>query len=154
MGTGCGIQGTIAAKMGGAVTSSDISDAALECAGKNAELNGADITFVKSDLFSGIVGEFDLVLFNPPYLPSEPGNKEGGMEQALTGGKMGSEVTMRFLKDLKNHLTLKGRALLVASTLSIPENQQDFFAKHGIVGEIIDKKPLFFEKLYLFMLRR
>jgi release factor glutamine methyltransferase len=50
MGTGCGIQGIVAAKTGGVVTSSDTSDAALKCAKKNALLNGADITFVKSDL--------------------------------------------------------------------------------------------------------
>jgi release factor glutamine methyltransferase len=154
MGTGCGIQGIIAAKMGSVVTSSDISDAALKCARKNAKLNEVNITFVKSDLFKGVEGEFDLVMFNPPYLPAEPGNKNDEIERSLAGGKTGSETTLMFLKELKNHLSHDGRALLVTSTLSIPEIPQDFFAGYDLRSEIIDKKPLFFEKLYLFMLRR
>ncbi|MBU2560445.1 methyltransferase [archaeon] len=153
MGTGCGIQGIIASKMGGVVASSDISDAALKCAGKNAKLNSANMTFAKSDLFRDIKGEFDLVMFNPPYLPAEPGTLDDMAERSLAGGKTGSEITMQFLKELKNHLSPDGRALLVTSTLSIQEFSPDFFAKHGLRSKIIDKKPLFFEKLYLFMLR-
>ena len=153
MGTGCGIQGIIASKMGATVTSSDISEEALKCAKKNALLNGADITFVKSDLFSGIEGGFDLIMFNPPYLPAEPEEIKDELASTWDGGEGGVEVTLGFIKEVKNHLKDGGRALLVASTLSIPENPRDIFAKQGLISKIIGEKPLFFEKLYIYMIR-
>ena len=154
MGTGCGIQGIIASKMEGVVTSSDISDDALKCARKNSELNSVNITFVKSDLFENIEGKFDLIVFNPPYLPTEPGSPDDEIEKALDGGEKGKEVTLMFLEELKDHLSHDGRALLVTSTLSIPENPGDIFAERGITCKIIDEKPLFFEKLYIYMIQR
>jgi release factor glutamine methyltransferase len=154
MGVGCGIQGIIASQTGGIVTSSDKSEEALKCARRNALLNGVDITFVKSDLFEDIEEKFDLITFNPPYLPTGPEDLDDELDTSLDGGETGREVTEMFLKELKNHLSKGGRALLVTSTLSIPENPSDIFAKHGLAYEIIDEKPLFFEKLYLYMIRR
>jgi release factor glutamine methyltransferase len=154
MGTGCGIQGIIASKMGGVVTSSDISSDAIKCARKNAESNDANITFVKSDIFNDIEDEFDLIMFNPPYLPTEHGNAGDEREKALDGGETGKEVTLMFLEELKNHLSHDGRALLVTSTLSIPENPGDIFSKHGLAYKIVDEKPLFFERLYIYMILR
>ena len=153
MGTGCGIQGIIASKMGAIVTSSDTSDAALKCAKKNAELNEANITFAKSDLFSAIEGRFDLIMFNPPYLPTEPEEIKDELASAWDGGEGGMEVTFRFIKEVKNYLKDDGRALLVASTLSIPENPRDIFAKNGLKSKTLAEKPLFFERLYIYMIR-
>ena len=52
------------------VTATDISEAALELAKENAEANRADVLFVQSDLFSRIRGKFDVIVTNPPYIPS------------------------------------------------------------------------------------
>lgn len=52
------------------VTASDISADALTLAKENAELNGAEINFVESDLFENLNGEkFDVIVTNPPYIP-------------------------------------------------------------------------------------
>ena len=54
----------------------DISEPALAIAKKNAAalLPNADIlqkiTFIQSDLFEKVEGEFDFILTNPPYIPS------------------------------------------------------------------------------------
>jgi release factor glutamine methyltransferase len=50
----------------------DISDDALDIARENAQSLGlsARIAFVKTDLADGIAGPFDLVVSNPPYIPS------------------------------------------------------------------------------------
>ena len=45
----------------------DISDVAVECAKKNAKLNGISQLFKKSNLFENVGGKFDLIVFNPPY---------------------------------------------------------------------------------------
>ena len=49
---------------------SDISRKALEIARENAKRHAADVRFVKSDLFSEITGQFDLIVSNPPYIPT------------------------------------------------------------------------------------
>lgn len=151
MGTGCGIQGIIASKMGAAVTSSDISEAALECARRNADLNDAEITFVKSDLFENIEDKFDLIMFNPPYLPPDSLDYDDELRKSWDGGDAGRETTDRFIKDVKDHLSGSGRALLVQSSINVPEKTPESFKRCGMSCKIIDEKPLFFERLYLYM---
>jgi release factor glutamine methyltransferase len=153
MGTGCGIQGMIASRMGGAVTSSDINEEALKCASRNAKLNGVDITFVKSDLFEDIEGVFDLIMFNPPYLPTEPADYKDKLATSWNGGDTGREITDRFIKGLKDHLLKEGRVLLVQSSISMPEKTPAPFKRYGLNSKIIDEKPLFFERLYLYKVR-
>lgn len=55
------------------IVATDISIKALETAAKNAaELNVIDrIKFVEANVFNGLEGEFDLIVSNPPYIPSE-----------------------------------------------------------------------------------
>lgn len=50
------------------ITASDISDDALSLASENALQNGVEIDFVKSDMFENLVGEWDTIVSNPPYI--------------------------------------------------------------------------------------
>lgn len=51
------------------VFASDISKDALSLARENAEANGADITFIESDMFKSVEErDFDLLVSNPPYI--------------------------------------------------------------------------------------
>ena len=69
--TGSGaIATTIALKTGASVTASDISEGALTLAKQNAEQNGANVEFITSDLFENIEGKFDVIISNPPYIPT------------------------------------------------------------------------------------
>lgn len=52
-------------------TAVDISRQALAVASKNGEKLGADVTFVESDLFSQIDGKYDIIVSNPPYIPTQ-----------------------------------------------------------------------------------
>jgi len=55
------------------ITATDISRAALEVAGRNAELNKVKINFIESDLFAHhnlAADYYDLILSNPPYIPT------------------------------------------------------------------------------------
>lgn len=49
---------------------SDISHAALWTAKENACLLGASARFVQSSIFDAIQGPFDLIVSNPPYIPT------------------------------------------------------------------------------------
>jgi release factor glutamine methyltransferase len=48
----------------------DISADALALAKENAEANEADVLFIQSDLFTRIRGRFDIIITNPPYIPT------------------------------------------------------------------------------------
>jgi release factor glutamine methyltransferase len=50
------------------VTATDISAPALELARENARRNELEVDFVETDLLAGLVGPFDLVVSNPPYV--------------------------------------------------------------------------------------
>ena len=52
------------------VTGSDISEAALRVAGINASRLGAEVRFIRSDLFLQISGRYDIITANPPYIRS------------------------------------------------------------------------------------
>ena len=121
------------------ISSCDInSEAVRHC--KNLGFN-----CIKSNLFQKIKGKFDLIIFNPPYLPSdsrEPKNSR----VATTGGKKGSEIINKFLKQSKKHLAKNGRIFIVASSLTKGINFLGFKKK------IIAKKKIFFEELRIFEL--
>ena len=111
IGSGSGIQAK-AAKLAGAksVLASDINQEAI----KHLKENG--IKAIKSDLFENIKGKFDLILFNPPYLPKD---KREDKENELTnsGGKRGDEIILRFLKQAADHLNKNGIILLLVSSV-------------------------------------
>jgi len=50
------------------VTGIDISSEAIEVARENAARNGVEVTFHVADIFSDSIGDFDLVVSNPPYI--------------------------------------------------------------------------------------
>jgi HemK-related putative methylase len=63
------------------------------------------VEVIRSDLFGGIRGKFDLIIFNPPYLPTERAERsDQWINYALDGGESGRETIGRFLLDLAEHL--------------------------------------------------
>lgn len=48
----------------------DISDKALTVAKRNAERHGVNVEFINSDLFNNINESFDIIVSNPPYIPT------------------------------------------------------------------------------------
>ncbi len=53
------------------VTGADISQEALQVAQKNAVRNQMPVQFIHSDLFAEISDTYDMIVSNPPYIPSE-----------------------------------------------------------------------------------
>jgi len=144
IGCGSGLLSIIAAKRGCDVTAADINPAAVECAKRNAELNNAKIKIMQSDLFDNLEGKFDLIFFNPPYLPEEQTEES----RTWAGGK-NLEVITRFIKEAKQHLESDAKLLIVISSLSNPENILKEFADNGFVAEIKAEQKIPWEKLFV-----
>lgn len=144
MGTGTGIIALHMAKKGAIVTAADKDVRAVVNAKENAEINGLKIKVVQSDLFSNIDENFDTIVFNPPYLPSDEIN-----DIAWNGGKEGIEVAEKFLEDAINYLNPRGRIYLLLSTLGNIKKFIDTFDSI-YTFEKINILPLFFEKLVVY----
>ena len=102
---------------------------------------------IQSDLFEKINGKFNLVIFNPPYLPEDSREPEES-KRATTGGKKGNEIILKFLQQAKSHLEKKGIIFLITSSLAEKIN----FKKLGYNSKEIGCEKLFFEKLCIWEL--
>ncbi len=153
VGTGCGILAILATKKAGEVVAVDINPYALACAKRNADLNdvAAKVDFRLGDLFESleIYEEFDLILFNAPYLPVEKDEGVAWVEKAWTGGNTGRDVIDRFITEVSKHLSKSGRILLVQSTLSNVEETIRKFLQHGLYAKVIAEEKSTFETITL-----
>lgn len=139
LGTGSGLLAILATKKGGKVTAVDINPVAVEAAKKNAEQNNVEIDFKEGNLFEPVFGrQFDLIIFNPPYLPPE-----GEPKELIDLSYHSSEVIKQFMEEYGIYLKRDGRALIVNSSLSGVE----------VDGKILDRKKIFFEELVVLELR-
>ncbi len=130
-------------------TGADISDKALDSARDKFQKKRVKIRLIKSDLFSNISNKFDLIIFNPPYLP----NDKEFRDNCLHGGPKGNETSIKFLKQAVNHLKNHGRIILLTSSLSHPEEILIEGRKLGFIIKKINEIRFFFEELatYLFI---
>ena len=137
MGTGSGILAETMLESGAQkVLAADINPEASEKVPEK-------VNFVESDLFENIDSDFDLIVFNPPYLP-EDGDE--GLEGSETwkGGEKGTEITERFLDEAFEHLNEGGFIVTMLSSLAeFGELEQKFDF------EVVEELNLSFEKLYL-----
>jgi release factor glutamine methyltransferase len=94
----------------------DISQAAIDIAEKNAARHGvADrLEIRKTDLLEGLVGPFELIVSNPPYIPDgdidslQPEVRDFEPRGALAGGSDGLDIIRRLVRDSGHILNVRG----------------------------------------------
>jgi release factor glutamine methyltransferase len=124
------------------VTATDISP--LACA--NARRNG--VRTVRADLYHGLCGPFDLVIFNPPYLPTaEDERLPEWLNKAFDGGPTGRHEIGRFLDEIGSLLPPCGRVLTVFSSLAGIDEVVGMYRDHGFDVETVRSEKVPFEKL-------
>lgn len=100
------------------ITASDISRKALFVAQKNAKKHNLQIQFVKSNLFNNIKGQFDIIVSNPPYIPSKDclnldvEVKNFDPKISLDGGADGLDFYRQIAIQSKRHLKVNGYLIL------------------------------------------
>ncbi len=145
MGAGTGIQGEVFIEKGippKNVTFVDINSQAINYLKKHFPKS----KIIKSNLFAKVKGKFNIIVFNPPYLPEDKREPKPS-RIATTGGKVGGELINKFLVQAKKHLTKKGKILLLVSSLTKGINLKGYNKK------LLAKKKLFFEELKVILLR-
>lgn len=92
----------------------DLSLKALNVAERNAHKHMVDIEFIQSDLFQEIKGEYDIIVSNPPYIPSGdinvlmPEVKDHEPIMALDGSEDGLIFYRRIAAGCKSFLKKNG----------------------------------------------
>lgn len=93
---------------------SDISKTALLVAKENAKLHEVDAEWVRSDLFDNITETFDVIMANPPYIPTGeilslmPEVRDFEPENALDGGADGLDFYRKITGQVKDYLNPGG----------------------------------------------
>ena len=99
---------------------------------------GKGVEVIRTDLASGICHRFDVVLFNPPYLPTSDAERMNDwLEYALDGGEDGRDAIRRFAGILPGIIGHFGRALLLVSELTGIDEVRDIFAGKGFLTFIV-----------------
>ena len=100
------------------VTATDISEEALEVARSNARLNKASINFIKTDLFNGLRGRYNLITANPPYIKREEISslqrevRDFEPRIALDGGVDGLDFYRRIAQKVSRYIARGGMLIL------------------------------------------
>lgn len=116
-GSGC-IAITLAKKIPTArVIAIDLSSGALALAKENAATLNVKLTFLEGDLLAPLKEKADLIVSNPPYIPTadladlDPDVKDWEPVGALDGGNDGLDYIRRLIKEAPSHLNPGGKLM-------------------------------------------
>ena len=96
----------------------DISKQALNVAKENAKMNEVAVLFERSDMFDNVTGTFDVIVSNPPYIPTEvipklmPEVRDFEPMDALDGKEDGLYFYRRIADECKKYLNPGGKILV------------------------------------------
>ena len=95
----------------------DISKQALNVAKENAKLNDVSVMFEHSDLFDRVMGTYDIIVSNPPYIPTAeilklmPEVQSSEPMEALDGKEDGLFFYKKIIAEAKDYLNPQGHLL-------------------------------------------
>ena len=137
---------------------SDISKEALSIAEKNGQKNDIDnIQILQSNLFHNIPKELDVIVSNPPYIPSKeipflPEEVQKEPRIALDGGIEGLDFYQKIIRESPKFLKDKGYLCLemgydqkekIANLLENTDNFETYYIKKDLAGidrEVVAQK--------------
>lgn len=126
------------------VTGADISRKALDVAIRNGMLNQVECTWVNSDLFASIDGEFDIIVSNPPYIRTsviEELEEEVKLHDpmiALDGKEDGLYFYYKIIEQSVKYLKSQG-VLLFEIGHDQGEAVSEYMMQHGFTDVVVKK---------------
>lgn len=147
IGTGCGIIALECARHGADVICTDINPYAIKLAERNYNKNkdklDGVIDFRCGDLFSVLRKDekFDVIIFNPPYLPTHVDEQvDKWFDVATDGGSDGLKIINRFINDLNKYLKHNGHAYFVFSSFSNSSKLNYILTKNKLNANLLSSK--------------
>ncbi|MCX8169244.1 MAG: methyltransferase [Candidatus Methanomethylicia archaeon] len=156
LGCGCGILTLLLSKICKQVIAIDINSIAVKNTWYNAKLNflSKKIHVIVGDLINPIKRApiFDIIVFNPPYLPASEYDKYLFEEEKLSlcGGPNGRIIIDRFLNEFSSIIKNFSEVFILQSSLSNHMKTIEKLINLGFNVSIVFEKKFFYEKLYLF----
>ncbi|MDH5019871.1 HemK2/MTQ2 family protein methyltransferase [Halobacterium rubrum] len=150
VGTGSGyVAATVRDETGADVVGTDLNPFAVRQAADRG------VPVVRGDLVSAFREDaFDVVVFNPPYLPrDENAARDDWMEVALSGGETGREVVEAFFDAVGRVLAPDGFVLVLVSTLTGVEEVVEYAGGRGFSAAAVREESFPFETLTVLKLR-
>ena len=145
VGTGSGLLAVAMARAGARVVATDVNPAAVRLARHNALANGVTVDVVRTNLMAGLIGPFDAVVCNPPYLQGDP--PSGWIERAW----IDQGTASRLLEEAPEGLAEGGRLHLLLS----PDDEEAWErVARGYRVERREDVHFFFETVAAVTLRR
>lgn len=124
------------------VTGIDINPYAAACTRDNG------VEAIIGDLLGCIRGKFDIIIFNPPYLPTNDNERTNDwINIALDGGNDGRKVIDRFLEEAGSYLVKDGKILMLVSSFTGIEEVKSRMESLGYDVEEKNRSRYSFEEL-------
>ena len=141
----CTGSGAIAIALAGAgagsVTAIDASRRAVLTARLNARVNRVPLRVLRGDLLAPVAGErFDLIVSNPPYVPSES-VPAAGAARSWDAGPDGRAFIDRLCDDAPAHLAPSGSLLLVHSSVCKEGATVERLQSRGLDASVVARRP-------------
>ena len=156
------------------ISAVDINENAVDLTKANLILNKVNTTNIKiehSNLFGflldrpeNLIKSFDLIVFNPPYIPSEEKfsvkmvkNNESKIESSWEGGLQGKEVINLFLDNASQFLNENGLIFILLTNYQLNNSNSKKFVeqnakKYHLMQEYT--KKINFESLFVLVLQK
>ena len=137
------------------IYASDILPNAIYCATLNEKLNNLNnrIRFIESNLFESFPKDlshsFDIIIFNPPYLPSIENSLNLNKDNTWNGGHTGLEILIKFFKQAKEFISNRGVIYFISSSNTPIKKFLNILSSQGYYVEQKDKIHIFFEDIIL-----
>lgn len=144
--TGSGILAIEAALLGAReVLAYDIAPAAVRCADRNARRAGVEVDARLGTLTdAAAAGPFDVVVSNPPYVPSDAPLEGTGPSRAWDAGANGRVVLDQLCSAAPALLAPGGTMLIVHSEYSGPAETLLRFEAHGFSAAVVATRTIDF----------
>lgn len=143
--TGSGVVAVAAARAGAdEVVAIDVSRRAVLAARLNLLTAGPRTIVRRGDLFEADPGgTYDLIVSNPPYVPSEDEElPTRGLARAWDGGSDGRVLVDRICDEAPDRLRPGGRMLMVHSNVTGPERTVERLERAGLDVAIVSRRDI------------
>lgn len=112
-------------------------------------------SYIESDLFTSIGpgSKYDIIIFNPPYLPADKIITENNRKQidfAWDGGDDGLETLKNFFKAVGDYSHQDTNIYFIASSHTDIDSLLDFITLQNLSVEEVNKVHFFFEDIILY----